>query len=110
TTVPIALTHAVGPRKLPPGVEWFEIKSQLLSEFHHRDIMLRAGVVLPIGYDPAAARPYPAIYEVPGFGGDHAGAAHIANARRTLKGDSAEATLARSTFWIVLDPESGNGH
>jgi hypothetical protein len=27
-----------------------------------------------------------------------------------LKGDSAEARLAQNTFWIVLDPESGNGH
>lgn len=110
TSFPIALTRAVGQRKLPstPGVEWFEIKSTLLSEFHHRDIMLRAGVALPVGHDPA--RSYPAVYEVPGFGGDHTSAAGIANSRRLLSGDNPESRLARNSFWIVPDPESGNGH
>ncbi len=110
--VPITLTHAVGPRKLPttPGVEWFEMKSQLLSDFHHRDIMLRAGVAMPTGYNAAAPRQYAAVYEVPGFGGDHTSAAATANQRRMMSSDTPQAALARNTFWIVLDPESGNGH
>ncbi len=112
TAFPITLARAVGPRTLPTpkGVEWFEVKSRLLSEFHHRDIALKAGVVLPIGYDAAATRLYSAVYEVPGFGSERTDAAPIASARARLSGDGAEARLARSCFWIVLDPESGNGH
>src|SRR6185436_4463637 len=40
--IKITLTKAVQPRKPRDvaGVEMFEVKSKLLSEFHHRDIML----------------------------------------------------------------------
>lgn len=100
--IALTLTKLVQPRKdrNVPGVEVFEIKSKLLSEFHKRDIMLRAGVVLPKGYDTKAERKYPAVYEVPGFGGDHSGANHAGVAPM----------LAANCFWIVLNPESGNGH
>jgi hypothetical protein len=76
TVIDLSLNHAVGPRSLPttPGVEWFEVPSKLLSEFHKRDVMLRAGVVLPIDYELAPDRKYAAIYEVPGYGGDQRGA------------------------------------
>jgi hypothetical protein len=109
--ISLPLTHAVAPEKLPdvPGVEWFEMKSELLSTFHHRPISLHAGVVLPTGYDASQDRRYPAIYEVPGFGGDHRGAAGFAR-RAAAPADSPDARLARAAFWIVLDPESGNGH
>jgi S-formylglutathione hydrolase FrmB len=112
TEIPIALTKVVGPRPLPtiPGVEWFEVRSKLLSEFHGRDIMLRAGVSLPSGFDPKADRKYAAVYEVPGFGGDHTDVRGVASQRRVAMAGSAQAVLARNTFWIVLDPESGNGH
>lgn len=96
-----------------PGVELVEIRSAVLSQFHGRDVMLRAGVVKPTAFDPA--RVYPAVYEVPGFGGDHRGADHVAGARaaRASSADAArgdEAALDRAAFWIVLDPESPNGH
>lgn len=88
------------------GVEWFEVRSTLLSQFRGRDVMLRAGVVLPIDYNPS--RKYPVIYEVPGFGGDHRDAERR---RATSKDDKSDAaTLARNTFRIVLDPEGPNGH
>ncbi len=86
-----------------------EVPSALLSEFHGRPITLRAGVVLPIDYDPA--RSFGAIYEVPGFGGRHFDALTIGEQRLLLQGkDTPEAQLARDTFWITLDPESPNGH
>ena len=35
----------------------------------------------------------------------------FARARRNSHdGDDARSQLARSAFWIILDPESGNGH
>ncbi len=94
----------VEPKKPVDGMEWFEIKSDRLSKFRGSDVMLRAGVVLPTNYDPN--RKYPALYEVPGFGGDHSSAG--SSRRRPAEGARAE--LVRGTFRIVLDPEGPNGH
>ncbi len=107
-TVELALdqvVHVEPPRKID-GVEWFEVRSELLSKFRGRDVVLHAGVALPVDYDPA--RKYAAIYEVPGFGGDHRGVG--AQMRRDKDPQSAKAVLARETFRIVLDPEGPNGH
>lgn len=87
-----------GPVK---GVEWVSVKSKLLSKFRGRDVMMRAGVVLPAGFD--ASKQYAAVYDVPGFGGNDQGASQMA------RGRSGQA-LDRSVFWIVLDPEGPNGH
>lgn len=108
--VDLRLSHVVEPAPFPaaPGVELFEVRSELLSAFHGREVRLRAGVVTPENHDPA--RRYPAVYEVPGFGGDHAGAAEHAAARRGAEAGSAEAQLAERAFWIVLDPEGPHGH
>lgn len=106
---------AESDRSLRVKVELFEIKSELLSKFHHKDIFLRAGVVYPANF--RSERTYAAIYEVPGYGGDHTDASRIARRRSELAstGDepastSAEARLAEEAFWITLDPESPNGH
>jgi pimeloyl-ACP methyl ester carboxylesterase len=105
--VRLTLTKAIElpALKQTDGVEWFEVRSSLLSKFRGRDVFLRAGVVMPRSFD--AARKYPAIYEVPGFGGDHSEAA----GNRRTPGESNDATsLAKSAFRIVLDPEGPNGH
>lgn len=91
-----------------PGVEYFEVKSKLLSDFHKRDVFLHAGIALPAGYD--AAKKYPAVYEVPGFGGDHTGASRRTARRASAGAESDEGRLAAACFWIWLDPESPNGH
>ena len=118
--------------KPPEGVRVVEIRSALLSDYLGREVVLRAAVVPPIGIDTAAAGPpmpppanvpalpppisarYAAVYEVPGFGGTHTNAASVARARKTLAAapdvTSPEYKLASSTFWIMLDPESPNGH
>jgi hypothetical protein len=104
-TVNVTLDKAVAADTRPatPGVEWFSVRSKLLSEFRGREVVLRAGVVLPAKYDQA--RRYAAVYEVPGFGGNDAGA--VGDARRRSRNPDA---LAGETFWIVLDPEGPNGH
>jgi S-formylglutathione hydrolase FrmB len=106
--VALTLTHVVTAEPLPAveGVEWFELRSELLSKFRGHDVFLRAGIVLPRDYD--ATRKYPAQYEVPGFGGDHRGAAGGRRRRNAQEGPAAE--LARASFRIVLDPEGPNGH
>lgn len=109
-SVELVLDRAVAAEALPvqAGVEFVEVKSKLLSEFHGRDVMLRAGVVLPRGFDPG--RKYAAVYEVPGFGGDHRGVLGAANRRDRVPENQAFGELSRKAFWIVLDPESPNGH
>jgi len=60
------------PDKLAmPRSRIVELRSNLLSKFHHRDIMLRAAVLLPKEYDAEPDRKFPAIYVIHGFGGDH---------------------------------------
>ncbi len=95
----IKLSKKVAAREFPPGpgVEEFVIRSKLLSEFHTRDIMLKAGVRLPSGYTSAHDTKFPAVYEVPGFGGNHW---HVGGGAAPLN----------ALFWITLNPESGNGH
>lgn len=111
--VDLTLTRRTSAKTWPASTtaELVEFRSTLLSAFHKRDVFLRAGVVKPVNFDPA--RPYAAVFEVPGYGGDHFGALGIArrrgpNSSRVAIGD--EATLQANTFWIVLDPESPNGH
>ncbi len=108
--VDLALDRVVRVDPLPEraGVEFVEIRSKLLSEFRGTDVMLRAGVVLPRGFDPK--QKYAAVYEVPGFGGDHRGVMGAANRRDRVPENQPFGELSRRVFWIVLDPESPNGH
>jgi hypothetical protein len=108
--VVIRLNKVVRPPTPPQiaGVEIVGVPSKLLSDFRHEPMMLRAGVVLPAHYDPK--RLYPAVYEVPGFGGNHFRAfEHLADVDNA-PGGSPLRLLAPDVFWIVLDPESPNGH
>lgn len=106
-TVDLPLTRVVeaSPPPRTPGVEWFESRSALLSEFRGREATHRAGVILPEEYDPA--KRYAAIYIVPGFGGDHRYALPIAASGPLFPPGGA---ARRHAFIIVLNPESENGH
>lgn len=110
TSAPVELVLdqkvTVSPPKTNEGVEWFEVRSELLSKFRGRDVVLRAGVALPAKYDPS--RKYAAIYDVPGFGGNHRGT--NARSKKDAEDAGAKSVLARETFKIVLDPEGPNGH
>jgi hypothetical protein len=59
-------------------VRLFEVRSELLSAFHHRPITLRAAVILPRGWAEASTRTWPAIYHIDGFGGELEGARRLA--------------------------------
>lgn len=99
-------THA--PLWKPPReAQEFTITSKLLSAFRRKDVSLRALVVRPVDFD--ATRKYPAIYFVPGFGGDHRDM-EFATELRSAPPDSPKGRLARSAFVVVLNPDSPNGH
>ena len=91
-----------------PRVDVITIESPSLTAFAGKTIRLRAAVVKPLDFD--ATRHYPAVYEVPGFGGTHLGAYGYARRTASDTADPATKELARNSYWIVLDPESANGH
>ena len=110
-TVDLPLTRIIQPIKYPATqqAEVFEMRSKLLSDFHHRDIYLRCGVVFPI--DRKTDRSYPAvtIYQVPGFRWRWDPTPWSLKPIN-VPTDAAAAELARDSYQIYLDPESGNGH
>lgn len=71
--VPLHLSKVVEERPFPDDdrVKEVVLRSELLSEFHGREVMERAAVILPESYHDAPDRRYPVIYIVPGFGGEH---------------------------------------
>ena len=110
----ITLTKSVTAEAIAPtpasGVEYVEIRSDLLSKFRGTDVYLRAGVILPIDYNATREGGYPAIYEVPGFGGDHTDATARVSRRANNVATTPTGVLNRNAFWIILDPEGLNGH
>jgi hypothetical protein len=100
-TVALRVDHLVPARPFPGSdrVRLVELESPLLSAFHGRPIRHRAAVILPEG-DPS--RPRPALYVIPGFGGNHRHAAAMVKSRRYAFGTD----LIR----VVLDPDCGMGH
>jgi hypothetical protein len=69
----LTLDKLVEERPFPEN-RWFKpliVRSRLLSDFYHRDADLRGAVLLPASYYDEPERRYPAIFEVPGFGGTH---------------------------------------
>ena len=84
-------------------VKLAQMESKLLSKFHGRKIMLRAGVALPQSYKDNKDRKYPTIYEVPGFGGNHFAALSSPGRGKT-------AVEGEEVVHITLDPDCPLGH
>ena len=82
--------------------KFVRIRSELLSEFYGRDIFMEAAVALPQGYHDNPSRRYPALYVIPGFGGDHRGA--LAWGRRLVRSD------LNGIMTIGLNPRCQTGH
>jgi S-formylglutathione hydrolase FrmB len=55
-------------------IKLVELRSKLLSDFHGRDMMMHAAVILPQTLDENKDRKYPVLYWIGGFGSDHTGA------------------------------------
>jgi putative esterase len=69
--VKLELTRRIPAEQLPADSEYVKfvrIQSKLLSEFHHRPILLRAGVILPRSYANEPDRRYPLRVHIGGYG------------------------------------------
>ena len=74
-TIELLLDQVVQPRANDPP-SWsreIAVTSRLLSEFHGREVVERATVILPPSYDRRPEEHYPTVYVIPGFGGSHQG-------------------------------------
>lgn len=91
----------VPPRKFlaTDRIKLAELPSPLLSKFHGRPIHHRAAVILP---EASPSKKLPAVYIIPGFGGDHYSASRLITMPQFAFGKD----LVR----IVLDPDCGTGH
>ena len=108
--IELTIDEILKPEPLPrrDNLVWIELDSPILSAALGRPVKHRAGVALPPSYaDPNAERRFwPAVYVIPGFGGDERDALGWA-------GLQADRTLAASmppAAFIVLDPEDPLGH
>ena len=69
--VRLELNHTVGQDEPPADtadVKYVKLQSELLSRFHGRPIYLRAGVLLPRGYERETGRRYPLLVKIGGYG------------------------------------------
>lgn len=108
--ISLTIDEILIPEPLPrrKNLVWIERHSPLLSAALGRPVNHRAGIALPPAYaDPSAERRFwPAVYVIPGFGGDERDALGWADllTDRTVAGSMPPAAF------IVLDPEDPLGH
>lgn len=102
-TVHIDRTVIRTPPRSSDRVRHIELRSDLLSDFHGRDVIMRAAVILPKGYDDAPARRYPTYYWVTGFGGSSRGADRFVPMWDATGHDD-------DMVWVVPDPQCYGGH
>ncbi len=105
------VTDQVEPETPPMDTDWVklvEVRSRLLSEFHGREVKLRAAVVLPSTYHEKVGEKYPAVYLVPGFGGRHTAAWGWINSSAGRKWQKGEVPM--QCLRVYLDPEVPLGH
>ena len=69
--ISLELKNVIAPKAIQDTERFklVESKSELLSKFHKRDVIERAGVVLPESYKSNTDKRYPVYYEITGFGG-----------------------------------------
>ncbi len=69
--ISLELKNIIEPKKIEDTdrFKFVEAKSELLSKFHGRDVIERAGVILPESYESSPDKRYPVYYEITGFGG-----------------------------------------
>jgi hypothetical protein len=94
------------PEPVFPGtgqLRELRVRSQLLSEFHQRDVSVQGAVLLPESYAQSPEKRYPVIFEIPGFGGTH-----FDIARRSPKWIRSVEDV--EFIYVLLDPSCPLGH
>lgn len=110
-TAPVELTLSrVTPARFVPKdtetVRLIEFESTLLTAFHGRATLMRAGVVLPPSFLKESKKRYPLVFRIHGFGGDHTGAWRQS---QSLIKDMTEGRAAEMIH-VFLDGSCPGGH
>lgn len=82
--VKLELSRQIRPEQLPPDtdqIKYIRLRSKLLSDFHHRPIYLRAGIILPRDYTNSPTRRYPLWVQIGGFGDRYTSVSGLMNGR-----------------------------
>lgn len=106
----------VSPAFPLPNYEEVAVQSKLLSDFRGEPVTLRAGVALPVDYDPS--RKYPAVYWISGavsndseMGGDHLDAwVHAFRVGYAIQTNKPVDPFWSKTFFIAFDTQGPYGH
>ncbi len=102
----IRVYESVGADTAGGIFEYVSVPSALLSEFWGREVKVEVAVIPPLGLK--SGRKYAAIYQIPGFGGNHKDGYRFARMRSRNPGFNA--LLNRSAYRFIIDPEGPNGH
>lgn len=100
--VDIYLNKEVGERPFPESdsIKLVQFRSAVLSEFHHKDVFIKAGVVLPKEYLEDPAKKFPVVYVIPGWGGTHYNA--LSKSQRERYGVG----MGLPKIFVFLNPET----
>jgi hypothetical protein len=85
-------------------VKEVSLRSESLSRFHHRDVVMQCGVVLPASYYDQPERRYPVVYIIPGFSGTHREALRYGEGPPPIGEEEVE------FLRVVLNPNCKWGH
>lgn len=91
------------PFKGTAFLQELSVKSRLLSDFHNKDILVNAAVVLPEGYYENPNQQYPVVYSIFGFGANYKLHAGLGKYKFTALGDHPVIT-------VYLDGNCPEGH
>jgi hypothetical protein len=85
--IPLTLTKIVPSKTFreTDSIKLITMKSSLLGQFHKREVLMDAAVVLPNSYGTDSKRRYPVFYEVSGFGGTLGSMASRAKAMQSFQ-------------------------
>jgi hypothetical protein len=104
-TIQLTIDQVDEPRAFAQNdrIRLVELRSDLLSQFHGRDVIMRAVVILPKDYDKTPQRQYPVLYWIDGFGSNYRSARRMA-----AQWDRNE--HADDIVRVVLDASCYGGH
>jgi S-formylglutathione hydrolase FrmB len=82
------------------SVKQVVFKSKLLSDFHKKDMYIKAGIKLPASYGVNPGKQYPVVFIIPGWGGTHYDIVQAQTAQRYGM------NLGKEKIYVYLNPES----
>lgn len=98
----IYLNREVKPRPFisSDSIKLMDMRSSLLSDFHKKEVFVKAGIVLPPGYATDTTKQYPVVFVIPGWGGTHYDA--LQKERRDRYG----MRIGMEKIFVYLNPET----